>query len=183
VSKAANREEERHGVVYEPRIGVLTCDRKSGVFRTPSPREHTRAWRAGTHLRQTMIEESCVIDISGGINVKLQLAWMAKTDSQAGARPVATGMRRTKTLWLGVAALVVGQGASIRRPERKKRIRARKIGSIQLVERSHPKRILAVRVGRYHGCRRLFGVQPSQMLIGDPPPVSIRHSLPCTSAH
>jgi len=40
-------------------------------------------------------------------DVKLQLAWMAKTDSQAGARPIATGMRRTKTLWLGVAALVV----------------------------------------------------------------------------
>ena len=67
VSKATNRDEERHGVVFEHRIGVLTCDRKGGVRRTPSPREHTRAWRAGTHLQQTLIETSCAIGISGGV--------------------------------------------------------------------------------------------------------------------
>jgi len=33
-----------------------------------SPREHTRAWRDWTQLRQMMIEEVCVIDISRGIN-------------------------------------------------------------------------------------------------------------------
>jgi hypothetical protein len=67
VSKATNRDEERHGVVFEPRIGVLTCDRKGSVCRTPSAREQTRAWRAGTHLQQTVIETSCAIDISGGV--------------------------------------------------------------------------------------------------------------------
>ena len=67
VFKASNRDEERHGVVFEHRIGVLTRDRKGGVCRTPSPREHTRAWRAGTHLRQTLIETSYAIGISGGV--------------------------------------------------------------------------------------------------------------------
>src|SRR4029077_18737515 len=67
VSKVASRNEERHDVVFEHRIGVLTCERKGGVCRTPSPREHTRAWRAGTHLRQALIETSCVIDSSGRV--------------------------------------------------------------------------------------------------------------------
>ena len=67
VSKATNRDEERLGVVFEHRIGVLTGDRKGGVWRIPSPRERTRAWRAGTHLRQTLIETSCAIGISGGV--------------------------------------------------------------------------------------------------------------------
>jgi hypothetical protein len=60
-------ETKRDGVVFEHRVGVLTCDRKGGVCRTPSPREHTRAWRAGTHLQQTLIETSCAIGISGGV--------------------------------------------------------------------------------------------------------------------
>src|ERR1035441_5797343 len=67
VSKATNRDEERHGVVVEHRIGVLTCERKGGVCRTPSPREHTRAWRGGTHLQPTLSEASCAIGISGGV--------------------------------------------------------------------------------------------------------------------
>ena len=67
VSKATNRDEERCGVVFEHRIGVLTGDRRGGVCRTPSPREHTRAWRAGTHLQQMLIETSCAIGISGGV--------------------------------------------------------------------------------------------------------------------
>ena len=60
-------ETKRDAVVLERRIGVLICDRKGGVCRTPSPREHTRAWRAGTHLQQTLIETSCAIGISGGV--------------------------------------------------------------------------------------------------------------------
>jgi hypothetical protein len=60
-------ETKRDGVVFEHRVGVWTCDRKGGVCRTPSPREHTRAWRAGTHLQQTLIEASCAIGISGGV--------------------------------------------------------------------------------------------------------------------
>ena len=67
VSKATNRDGERHGVVFEHRIGVSTGDRKGDVWRTPSPRERTRAWRAGTHLQQTLIETSCAIGISGGV--------------------------------------------------------------------------------------------------------------------
>ena len=67
VCKATSRDEERHGGVFEHRIGVLTCDRKGGVCRIPSPREHTKAWRAGTHLRQTLIEISWAIGISGGV--------------------------------------------------------------------------------------------------------------------
>jgi len=67
VSKASNRDEGRDGVVLEHRIGVLTCDRKGGVWGTPSLREQTRAWRAGTHLQQTLIETSCAIGISGGV--------------------------------------------------------------------------------------------------------------------
>jgi len=54
VSKASNRDEGRDGVVLEHRIGVLTCDRRGGVCRTPSPRGRTGAWRAGTHLQQTL---------------------------------------------------------------------------------------------------------------------------------
>jgi hypothetical protein len=65
--KATNRDGERHGVVLEHRIGVLSGDRKGGVWRTPSPRERTRAWRAGTHLQQRLIETSCAIGISGGV--------------------------------------------------------------------------------------------------------------------
>jgi hypothetical protein len=60
-------ETKRDGVVFEHRIGALTCNRKGGVCRTPSPREHTGAWRAGTHLQQTLIETSCAIGISGGV--------------------------------------------------------------------------------------------------------------------
>ena len=30
-------------------------------------RAQTRAWRAGTHLQQTLIESSCAIGISGGV--------------------------------------------------------------------------------------------------------------------
>jgi hypothetical protein len=67
VSKATNRDGGKHGVVFEHRIGVLTGDRKGGVWRTPSPRERTRAWRAGTHLQQTLIETSCAIGMSGGV--------------------------------------------------------------------------------------------------------------------
>ena len=67
VSKASNRDEGRDGVVLEHRIGVLTCDRKGGVWGNPSLREQTRAWRAGTHLQQTLIETSCAIGISGGV--------------------------------------------------------------------------------------------------------------------
>ena len=67
VSKASNRDERRAGVVLEHRIGVLTCDRKGGVWGTPSLREQTRAWRVGTHLQQTLIETSCAIGISGGV--------------------------------------------------------------------------------------------------------------------
>src|SRR5258708_39213972 len=67
VSKASNRDEGRDGVVLEHRIGVLTCDRKGGVWGTPSLRAQTRAWRAGTHLQQTLIETSCAIGISGGV--------------------------------------------------------------------------------------------------------------------
>jgi hypothetical protein len=52
---------------FEHRIGVLSGDRKSSVWRTPLPRERTRAWRAGTHLQQTLIETSCAIGISGGV--------------------------------------------------------------------------------------------------------------------
>jgi hypothetical protein len=60
-------ETKREGVVFEHCIGVLTCDRKGGVCRTPLPRERTRAWRAGTHLQPTVIETSCAIGISGGV--------------------------------------------------------------------------------------------------------------------
>ena len=67
VTKTTNRDEERDSVVFEHRIGVLSGDRKGGVGRTPSPREHRRAWRARTHLQQTLIETSCGIGISGGI--------------------------------------------------------------------------------------------------------------------
>ena len=67
VSNASNRDEGRDGVVLEHRIGVLTCDRKGGVWGNPSLREQTRAWRAGTHLQQTLIETSCAIGISGGV--------------------------------------------------------------------------------------------------------------------
>ena len=67
VSKASNRDEGRDGVVLEHRIGVLTCDRKGGVWGNPSLCEQTRAWRAGTHLQQTLIEASCAIGISGGV--------------------------------------------------------------------------------------------------------------------
>ena len=67
VSKASNRDEGREGVVLEHRIGGLTCDRKGGVWGNPSLREQTRAWRAGTHLQQTLIETSCAIGISGGV--------------------------------------------------------------------------------------------------------------------
>jgi len=67
VSKASNRDEGRDGVVLEHRIGVLTCDRKGGFWGTPSLRAQTRAWRAGTHLQQTLIETSCAIGISGGV--------------------------------------------------------------------------------------------------------------------
>jgi len=35
---------------------VLACDRKGGFWGTPSVRAQTRAWRAGTHLQQTLIE-------------------------------------------------------------------------------------------------------------------------------
>jgi hypothetical protein len=51
----------------EHRIGVLTCDRKGGFWGTLSVRAQTRAWRAGTHLQQTLIETSCDIGISGGV--------------------------------------------------------------------------------------------------------------------
>ena len=67
VSKASNRDEGGDGVVLEHRIGVLTCDRKGGVWGNPSLREQTRAWRAGTHLQQTLIETSCAIGMSGGV--------------------------------------------------------------------------------------------------------------------
>ena len=67
VSKTTNRDEERPGVVFERRIGVLTGDRKGGVWGNPSLREQTRAWRAGTHLQQTLIETSCAIGVSGGV--------------------------------------------------------------------------------------------------------------------
>jgi hypothetical protein len=67
LSKASNRDEGRNGVVLERRIGGLTCDRKGGVWGTPSLREQTRAWRVGTHLQQTLIETSCAIGISGGV--------------------------------------------------------------------------------------------------------------------
>jgi hypothetical protein len=67
VSKASNRDEGRTGVVLEYRIGVLTCDRKGNVWGTPALREQTRAWRAGTHLQQTLIETSCAIGVSGGV--------------------------------------------------------------------------------------------------------------------
>ena len=67
VSKASNRDEGRDGVVLEHRIGVLTRDRKSGVGGTPSLREQTRAWRAGTRLQRPLIETSCAIGISGGV--------------------------------------------------------------------------------------------------------------------
>jgi hypothetical protein len=67
VCKASNRDEGRDGVVLEHRIGVLTCDMKGGVWKTPSLREQTRAWRAGTHLQRTLIETSCAIGISGGV--------------------------------------------------------------------------------------------------------------------
>ena len=55
------------GVVFEYRIGVLTGDRKVVFAGTPSPREHTRGWRAGTHLQQTLIETSSAIGVSGGV--------------------------------------------------------------------------------------------------------------------
>ena len=67
VSKASNRDEGRDGVVLEHRIGVLTCDREGGVGGTPSVRAQTRAWRAGTHQQETLIETSCAIGISGGV--------------------------------------------------------------------------------------------------------------------
>jgi hypothetical protein len=67
VFKASNRDEGRDGVVLEHRIGVLTCDRKGGFWGTPSVRAQTRAWRAGTHLQQTLIETSCAIGILGGV--------------------------------------------------------------------------------------------------------------------
>ena len=67
VFKASNRDEGRDGVALEHRIGVLTCDRKGGFCGTPSVRAQTRAWRAGTHLQQTLIETSCAIGISGGV--------------------------------------------------------------------------------------------------------------------
>ena len=60
-------ETKRDGVVFEHRIGVLTCDRKGGVWGSPSLREQTRAWRAETPLQQTLIETSCAIGISGGV--------------------------------------------------------------------------------------------------------------------
>jgi hypothetical protein len=66
IFKASNRDEGRDGVVLEHRIGVLTCDRKGVVCRTPSVAQ-TRAWHAGTHLQQTLIETSCAIGISGGV--------------------------------------------------------------------------------------------------------------------
>lgn len=67
VSKASKRDEEKDSVVVEPRIGVLTCDRKvvfGGLRRCV---EQTGAWRAGTHLQRTLIETSCAIGISGGV--------------------------------------------------------------------------------------------------------------------
>ena len=67
VFKASNRDGGRDGVALEHRIGVLICDRKGGVWGTPSLRAHRRAWRAGTHLQQTLIETSCAIGISGGV--------------------------------------------------------------------------------------------------------------------
>ena len=67
VFKASNRDEARDGVVLEHRMGVLTCDRKGGVGGTPSVRAQTRAWRAGTHLQETLIETSCAIGTSGGV--------------------------------------------------------------------------------------------------------------------
>ena len=67
VSKASNRDEGGDGVVLEHRIGVLTCDRKGGFWGTPSVRTQTRAWRAGTHLQERLIETSCAIGISGGV--------------------------------------------------------------------------------------------------------------------
>lgn len=67
VFKASNRDEGRDGVALEHRIGVLICDRKGGVWGTPSLRAHRRAWRAGTHLQQTLIEISCAVGMSGGV--------------------------------------------------------------------------------------------------------------------
>jgi hypothetical protein len=67
VFKASNRDEGRDGVVLEHRIGVLTRDRKGGFWGTPSVRAQTRAWRAGTHLQQMLIETSSAIGISGGV--------------------------------------------------------------------------------------------------------------------
>ena len=51
VSKASNRDEGRDGVVLEHRIGVLTCDRKGGVWGTPSLRERHGmvVWRFHDH--------------------------------------------------------------------------------------------------------------------------------------
>jgi CDGSH-type Zn-finger protein len=62
-----NRDGERHGVVFEHHIGVSTSDRKAGVCRALSLRERRGPWCDGTHLRQTLIETSCTIGISGGI--------------------------------------------------------------------------------------------------------------------
>jgi len=67
VSLEQPTETERDVALFEHRIGVLTGDRKGGVWRTPSPRERTRAWDAGTHLQQTLIETSCAIGMSGGV--------------------------------------------------------------------------------------------------------------------
>jgi hypothetical protein len=60
-------ERKKDIALFLNRIGVLIGDRKGRVWRTSLPGERTRAWRAGTHLHQTLMETSCVIGISGGV--------------------------------------------------------------------------------------------------------------------
>ncbi len=66
--EATNQDEESHMVVFGSLSGLLTCGRKGRICGARSPREHTRARRAGTHLQQALIETGCAIGISGGVN-------------------------------------------------------------------------------------------------------------------
>ena len=53
-------------------IALESCPVTEGVVFEGSPRcvSRRRAWRAGTHLQQTLIETSCAIGISGGVKAE-----------------------------------------------------------------------------------------------------------------
>jgi hypothetical protein len=97
--KATNRDGERHGVVFEYRIGVLSGDRKGGVWRTPSPRERTKGmacWNTPTtevdrnKLRHRYVRRSqgCTSGIrhgQGRLEIKLAAGQPFNDEHGAGA--------------------------------------------------------------------------------------------------